>query len=360
MKALITGATGFLGKHLLKQLLARGEAVSLILRRDSAELAAHGVRVTIGDVLDRDSIARAAEGCDVILHCAGKVSRRREDAGLMHRVHVEGTKNTLDAAKAAGVKRVVVASTSGTVAVTEDPEEIRTESAPTPTNILSRFPYYLSKLYAEEIALEYSAPEPRGLERSSSALEVVAVCPTLLLGPGDMLGSSTTDVVDLLEERIPFAPAGGMSFVDARDAAAGMILAAEKGRAGERYLLHAQNLTLRAFADKVARIGGVNAPSIRMPRSPLLAKLGGQALEKLRDRLPSLPGVDPVTAEMSQFYWYVDSSKARTDLGWTSRDPMETLVDTIEDLRKRGVVWPRHSGSARGGAPASVVGREQA
>lgn len=338
MKALITGATGFLGKYLKKQLMQRGDAVSLLLRRDSAELAAHGVRVTIGDVLDPRSIERAAEGCDVIFHCAGKVSRRREDAGHLHRVHVEGTKNTLDAAKAAGVKRVVVASTSGTVAVTHDADEIRSESAPTPTDILSRFPYYLSKLYAEEIALE----------RSSKELEVVAVCPTLLLGPGDLLGSSTSDVVDLLEERIPFAPAGGMSFVDARDAATGMLLAAEKGKAGERYLLHAQNLTLRAFAEKIARIGGVKAPAIQLPRSPLLARLGGPTLERLRDKVPSLAGLDPITAEMSQYFWYVDSTKARTELGWTPRDPMETLVDTVEDLKKRGIVWPKH----RSGLPA--------
>lgn len=335
MKALITGARGFLGKHLMKQLIQRGTAVTILVRRDGnlpeAELAAHGVKVVIGDVMDRGSIEKAAEGCDVVYHCAGKVSRRREDAGKLHKVHVEGTKNVLDASKTAKVKRVVVASTSGTVAVTEDADEIRDESAPTPTDILSRFPYYLSKLYAEEIALE----------RSSAEMEVVAVCPTLLLGPGDMLGSSTSDVVDILEERVPFVPAGGMSFVDARDAATGMILAAEKGRAGQRYLLHGQNLTLRAFAEKIARIGEVKAPGIQLPRSPLLAKLGGRAIEKLRDKLPSLPGLDPVTAEMSQFFWYVDSTKARNELGWTSRDPMETLVDTVEDLKKRGVVWPR-------------------
>lgn len=337
MKALITGARGFLGKHLMKQLIHRGAAVTVLVRRDGglpeAELAANGVKVVIGDVLERGSIQKAAEGCDIVFHCAGKVSRRREDAGKLHRVHVEGTKNVLDAAKAAKVRRVVVASTSGTVAVSEDPNDVRDESAPTPTDILSRFPYYLSKLYAEEIALESAG--------SASDLEVVAVCPTLLLGPGDLLGSSTSDVVDLLEERVPFVPAGGMSFVDARDAATGMILAAEKGKSGHRYLLHAQNLTLRAFAEKIARIGEVKAPSIEIPRSPLLAKLGGRAIEKLRERLPSLPGLDPVTAEMSQFFWYVDSSKARTDLGWTSRDPMETLVDTVEDLKKRGVVWPR-------------------
>jgi dihydroflavonol-4-reductase len=331
MKAMITGATGFLGRHLLKQLVHRGDAVTAILRRDSAELAANGVRVVNGDVCDASSVARAAEGCEVVYHCAGKVSRKREDSGKLHKVHVEGTKTTLDAAKAAGVRRVVIASTSGVVAVSSDPNEVRDERAPTPTDILSRFPYYLSKLYAEEIALE----------RSTSGFEVVAVSPTLLLGPGDVLGSSTDDVVDILEERVPFVPAGGMSFVDARDAATVMNLAAEKGRAGERYLLHAQNLTLRAFAEKIARAGEVRAPSIRVPRSPLLARLGGEAIQKLKKKVPGLPGLDPITAEMAQFYWYVDSTKARTELGWSPRDPMDTILDTIADLRARGVVWPR-------------------
>jgi dihydroflavonol-4-reductase len=292
------------------------------------DLEQRGVRMVVGDVLDPRAVGDAAAGSDLLFHCAGKVSRKREDTGVMHEVHVRGTKVALDAAKAAGVRRAVVASTSGVVAVSESADKIPHEGSPTPVGIISRFPYYLSKLYAEQAALERNVP----------GFEVVAVCPTLLLGPGDVFGSSTGDVVDLLEGRVPVVPGGGMSFIDARDAAAAMILAAEKGKPGARYLVHAQNLTLRAFAERISRISGVKAPRISMPRSPLLARLGAEAANRMRLKLP---GVDPITAEMTQYFWYVDSTRARTELGFSPRDPMDTLADTVEDLKARGVVWPR-------------------
>jgi dihydroflavonol-4-reductase len=331
MNVLVTGSTGFLGRHLVSALLGKGMRVTALVRRPEPELEARGVSVALGDVLDRASVERAASGCEAVFHCAGKVSRRREDAGELRKVHVEGTKIVLDAAQTAGVRRAVVASTSGVVAVSGDPDEVRDESAPTPTDILARFPYYLSKLYAEEAALERSAPE----------FDVIAVCPALLLGPGDVHGSSTSDVVDLLERRIPFVPAGGISIVDARDAAEAMILALEKGKAGARYLVHSQNLTLRAFAERIARVSGVEAPSFGLPRSPLLARLGAEAADRLKVKLPAIPALDPVTAEMAQYYWYVDSTRARTELGFSPRDPMDTIADTVDDLKARGVAWPR-------------------
>jgi len=330
-KAFVTGATGFLGGHLVDALLARGASVTALVRKTSPELEAKGVHQVIGDVLDREAIAKAAVGHDALYHAAGMVSRQRSDAGALHEVNVKGTIATLEGAKAAGIHRAVVASTSGVVAVTEDADEVRTESSPTPTAIVSRFPYYLSKLYAEEAALERNAP----------GFEVIAVSPALLLGPGDRLGSSTGDVVDLLERRVPFIPAGGISFVDARDAALAMILAFDKGKPGARYLVHAQNLTLRAFAERIARISGVKAPRVAVPRSPLFARLGAEAADRLRGNLPALPAMDPVTAEMAQYYWYVDSSRARTELGFSPRDPMDTLAETVEDLKARGVAWPR-------------------
>ena len=328
LKAFVTGPTGFLGRHLVAALLERGAKVTALVQKPDTDLEQRGVRVVVGDVLDPRSVGDAAAGSEILFHCAGKVSRKREDTGVMHEIHVRGTKVALDAAKAAGITRAVVASTSGVVAVSESADKIPNEASPTPLAIISRFPYYLSKLYAEQAALERNVP----------GFEVVAVCPTLLLGPGDVFGSSTGDVVDLLEKRVPVVPGGGMSFVDARDAALGMLLAAEKGKPGTRYLLHSQNLTLRAFAERISRISGVRAPSIGMPRSPLLARLGAEAADRLRVKLP---GVDPITAEMSQYFWYVDSTRARTELGFSPRDPMDTLSDTVADLKARGVVWPR-------------------
>lgn len=326
---LVTGSTGFLGTHLIDRLLSRGHRVVALCRHDAPDLAAKGAVVLLGDVLDGASVKSAAEGCEGVFHCAGRVSRRREDAEALYRVHVEGTKTTLDACREAGVKRAVLASTSGTVAVSRAPE-VLDETAPAPTELLAGWPYYRSKLYAERAALDRNGP----------GFEVVSVNPSLLLGPGDIHGSSTSDVVSFLEQKVPFVPAGGIAFVDARDAAEAMILAMEKGRAGQRYLINAANMTLEAFFGRLSRISGVPAPKLRAPRSVLLAKAGAELIKRAQKHVPLNVELDAVSAEMAQYYWYVDASKARKELGFTHRDPMETLSETIEDLRARGVVWP--------------------
>ena len=330
-RLLITGATGFLGRHLVTALRASGHDVVALCRNDEPDLAALGVQVHRGDVLDAASVRAAATGCEALFHCAGKVSRRPEDAEELYRIHVDGTKTTLDACRVAGVRRVVLASTSGVVAVTEDANDVRDERAEAPMSLLSRWPYYRSKLYAERAAFDRSGP----------GFEVVSVNPTLLLGPGDVHGSSTGDVVSFLEEKVPFVPAGGLSFVDARDAAEAMILALARGRAGERYLISACNLTVATFFARLERLSGVPAPRLRTPRSLLLARAGASLLERLSRHLPIDAQVDRISAEMAQCFWYVDATRARTELGWVPRDPGDTLADTVADLRARGVVWPK-------------------
>jgi len=319
MKILVTGSTGFLGTHLVRALQTHGHEVVPFSRS------------TGGDVLDGDSVRRAAEGCAAAMHCAGRVSRRPEDAEALYRLHVEGTKTTLDACAEAGVTRVVIASTSGTVAVSDDPDHIGKEDDPPPVGIVSRWPYYRSKLFAERAALERNRP----------GFEVVSVNPSLLLGPGDVHGSSTEDVRMFLEGALPAIPAGGLSFVDARDAAEAMRLALERGRAGERYLVGACNLSMKDFFGRLSRISGVKAPWLPMPRSREIARLGASLMERLAARVGVPARIDSVSVEMAQCFWYLDAGKAEGELGWTARDPGVTLHDTVEDLRARGVVWPR-------------------
>lgn len=331
-RVLVTGATGFLGAHLVANLLERGDDVVALCRGEGPDVVVGGrvATVALGDVLDAESVRRAAAGCEGVYHAAGRVSRDASDAEALHRLHVEGTKTTLDACKAAGVRRAVVASTSGTVAVSDDEDRVSTETDETPIGLLNRWPYYRSKLFAERAALE----------RNTSDFEVISVNPTLLLGPGDRRGSSTEDVRLFLERRIPAVPPGGLSYVDVRDAALGMVLAMERGRPGARYLLGASNVTLREFFARLERISGVSAPSLPLPRAPGFAKVGTALAEKLLARLGvSLP-IDPVSFDMAQFYWYLDASLAEAELGWFARDPMLTLADTVRDLQERGVVWP--------------------
>jgi dihydroflavonol-4-reductase len=321
--------------------------VVALCRHDEPELEELGVQVERGDVLDPASIQRALceGGCAGIYHAAGKVSRRREDAEELYRVHVEGTKHVVRAARAAGVRRVVVASTSGTCAVRETPD-LSTEDDQVPIALLARWPYYRSKLFAEEAARA----------ASDAALEVVSVNPSLLLGPGDERGSSTEDVRLFLERRIPATPGGGLSFVDVRDAATGMLLAMEKGRPGARYLLGAANWTMREFFRRLARVSGgaTRAPLLPLPRitqasarfAPELARASAEVASGLLRLLGQPMPIDPVSFEMAQYFWYVDPTRAETELGWAARDPMETLAATVDDLLRRGVAY---DGSGRRG-----------
>lgn len=330
MRVLVTGATGFLGSHVAHALEARGHEVVPF------------ARALGGDVLDSRGVARAATDCRAVLHCAGRVSRKPEDAEALYDLHVRGTKTVLDACAEVGVERAVVASSSGTVAVSDDPEHIGREGDPAPIGIVSRWPYYRAKLFAERAAMD----------RNRLGFEVVSVNPSLLLGPGDERGSSTEDVRTFLEGVVPAVPAGGLSFVDVRDAAEAMVLALEGGRAGERYLVGACNLTVRDFFARLSRISGVPAPWLPMPRSREIARIGARAMERLASRIGFVPRVDATSVEMAQCFWYVDSSKAERELAWKARDPNVTLHDTVEDLRARGVVWPRAESAPNGVYPA--------
>jgi dihydroflavonol-4-reductase len=281
------------------------------------------------DVLDEAAVTASARGADGAFLVTGRVSRHRDDAELLHRDNVLGTESALRGLRAAGIRRVVVASTSGTLAVSRDGEQIADESCRAPLELIARWPYYRTKLYAERAALDANKP---------GELEVVVVNPSLLLGPGDLRESSTGDVRLFLERSIPATPSGGMAFVDARDAAVGMLQAFEKGRAGERYLLNAKNMTIAAFFQRLERISGVKAPLLKMPSSRPVAlglnQLFTKAVEAIGGRAP----VDAVSVEMAQYFWYCSAEKAERELGFVARDAGETLRDTVEDLVKRKVV----------------------
>jgi dihydroflavonol-4-reductase len=224
------------------------------------------------------------------------------------------------------VKRVVHVSTSGTVAVSEDPDFVATEDDETPLGLIARWPYYRTKLFAEQTAME--------LGEQLRGLEVVVVNPTLLLGPGDVRASSTDDVRRFLDRRIPAVPPGGLSFVDVRDAAAATVTALERGEAQRRYLLGACNLTLRAFFGKLERASGVDAPRLDLPRVRGLDRVLSSVASRL-EKVIGTAALDPVSLEMAFCTWYLDASRAERELDFHPRDPMDTLLDTVEDVRGR-------------------------
>jgi dihydroflavonol-4-reductase len=322
VSVLVTGATGFLGEHLCRVLVEQGRVVRGLARSRSGVLAELGVEHVRGDVLDGPELDRALEGMDAVFHLAGAVSRDPDDAQRMMRLHVDGTRRVLDRMAAAGIPRMILASTSGTIGVSKD-EEILDETAPYAEQIVAGWPYYASKIYQERLAFEHG---------TRLGIEVVAVNPSLLLGPGDRRLSSTGDVRKFIKRKVPVVPDGGISFVDARDAAAATASALNNGRAGERYLLGGPNWTMKEFFGRLGRVANVAPPRLKLPAK--WNRWGASLVEELYRHRGKEPPVDRISVEMSEHFWWIDSSKAERELGFAARDPQLTLVDTVAYLRQ--------------------------
>ena len=322
-KLLVTGATGFLGTHLIERLLAaESPRIRVLARSKAPELQERGVEVVEGSILDESACVTALEGVSAVYHLAGQVSRNPDDGAALYKVHVQGTSILCRAAKKAGVERIVLASTSGTIAVTENGDTIPDESFAPPLKLIGKWPYYTSKLYQEETARRECQGGP----------ELVILNPSLLLGPGDKRLSSSEDVLRLLASEIPVIPPGGVNFVDVRDAAAAFESALSRGRAGERYLLGGPNWSFETFFAKLSRLGGVKGPRVKLPER--IYSFAGRAVDAFYRQWDRTPPVDRVSVEMGQRFWWLDPSKAERELGFQARDPYETLYDTVAYIKK--------------------------
>src|ERR671910_378294 len=321
---LITGGTGFLGSHIVRQLIEDGAKDVRVMATSIPDwLVDLGVETFQGSITSAEDNKRAVEGISEIYHLAGKVSREKKDAREMYEVHVEGTRLLCDAAKAAGVKTIILASTSGTIAVTKDGDVVPDETYPVPLDIISRWPYYASKAYQEMAALE---------RFNGKGLRLVIMNPSLLLGPGDDRLSSTKVVLDFMARKINAVPTGGLSFVDARDAADTFRSAMKKGRHGERYLMGAANWTFSKFFGRLERLTKISAPKFALPSN--LAIAGSKLVDSLFKQWNFASPVEPGAIEMAQYYWYLNCGKAARELGFRPRDPGETLHDTVTYVRE--------------------------
>jgi len=305
VRALVTGAAGFIGGHVARALDEAGCEVRALDRQ-------------LGDdVLDADAVARAADGCDAIFHLAAVYSYARRDAEAMLRVNVEGTRAVLDAAARSGVKRVVMTSSCATCGPV--PGRPATEDDHPPAWELG-IVYKRSKIDSEELALQAA----RG------GLDVVVVNPTTPVGPGDARPTPTGAMVaGVASGRIRAFTNTAINVVDVRDVAAGHLLALERGRTGERYLLGGEDVTLREAFAMIARHAGRTPPRVSVPWPVALgaAWTADRAL-RLAGREPKLLNLDET--RLARVPMRFSCAKAERELGYTHRSADEALRDAVE------------------------------
>jgi dihydroflavonol-4-reductase len=315
MKALVTGATGFVGYHVARFLSGKGVAVRALVRRgsDRQALDALGVETVEGDVRDYDSVLMALHGCNSLYHLAADYRLWVPDPATMYEINVRGTRNVMEAALRRGVERVVYTSTVGALTARSDGRPADEE---TPVGIEEMVGHYKrSKFIAEN--------EVRGF--IGKGLPAVIVNPSTPVGPMDRRPTPTGKmIVDFLNGRMPAYLNTGLNFVDVEDVAEGHWLAAERGRTGERYILGNRNITLREFFEILGRAAGRSAPRVRLPYLPVLvAAYVDEAISRLiPGRCPAIPltGV-----RMARKYMYFDVSKAVRELNMPQR-PVEGAI----------------------------------
>ncbi len=305
MSTLVTGATGFLGSHVARLLAARGAPLRLLTRAssDTRALAGLAAEQVIGDLRDTASLAAALRGIRTVFHVAADYRLWSRNPRELYDSNVAGTRNLLHAARQAGVEKLIYTSTVATMAV-HRPGLLPDESVDARLDEMIGH-YKRSKYLAEQEAMN----------AARAGLPVVVVNPTAPVGPGDWKPTPTGKiVVDFLQGAMPAYLDTGLNIVPVEDCAAGHLLAAEKGKIGERYILGGENLTLKEILDKLAAASGRPAPRIRMPHAvAFVAACVGTAVARLLGREPQIP-LDGV--RMARHKMWVDDSKARRELGF--------------------------------------------
>ncbi len=318
MTTLVTGATGLVGSHVTRLLVARGDAVRVLVRERSPldELDGLEVELAYGDVLDRASVRRAMRGVQRLFHVAG-ITSLRASADRVFAVNVGGTRIVLEEALRAGVARAVHTSSVAAVGPavrgsTADEDQVFRAGR-------YGLPYVNAKHEAELEAMRLAA----------HGLPVVIVNPAHVFGAGDRHRSSTELVRRFLRGSIPAYVDGALNIVDAEDVAQGHLLADERGEVGERYILGNRNFTLdRLFAD-LARLSGVEPPALKLPLAAALA------LARAAELAPGRPAVTTVEVRASSLWWAFRSTKAKRELDWRPAHHEDTLQTTIDWYRER-------------------------
>jgi dihydroflavonol-4-reductase len=320
---LVTGASGFVGWQVARLLLERGYRVRALVRPSSSIPELDIERVS-GDLRDPASLERAMAGCGVVFHVAADYRLWSKDPAEMYRSNVDGTRNILLASKAAGVERFVYTSTVGCIGV--PPGGIGDERQPVSLQGMAG-PYKRSKYLAEQVALEFAA----------EGFPVVIVNPTAPMGDHDFKPTPTGQIVlDFLNGAMPAYIDTGLNVVNVRDVAMGHLLACEKGKVGERYILGSENLTLGQILKELARITGMRAPTVKLP---YFAAYTAGMITTAWAHLTGLPPRVPLEAvRMAKTKMWVSHEKAARELGYSPSPAECALKDAatwFEDWRAK-------------------------
>lgn len=319
---LVTGATGFVGWHVARRLLERGERVRALVRDPARLRELDDVERFQGDLRDPESLEKAVEGCGVVYHVAADYRLWARDPREMYRSNVEGTRHLLNAARRTGIERVVYTSTVGCIGI----PKAGFGDEQTPVGIEQmQGPYKRSKFLAEQVALEFAG----------NGLPVVIVNPTAPVGDHDFKPTPTGKiVVDFVRGAMPAFLDTGLNVVDVRDVAVGHLLACERGRIGERYILGAENLTLERIFGMLANIVGKPAPKVRIPYAVAYAAgVISTAWAGVTGKEPLAP-LDGV--KMARKKMWVRTDKAVQELGYAPGAPEGALKRAVEWFRANG------------------------
>ena len=331
MTTLVTGASGFLGSHVTRQLVARAETVRVLLRASSNNraIADLPLEYVTGDLRDAASLARALSGVTRVFHVAADYrlwAKRKQD---IYDSNVGGTKNLLDAAKRAGVSQFVYTSTVATIAVDrpEHPNEF------TDAKLAEMVGHYKrSKWQAERLVLD----------SAKQGFPAIVAMPTTPVGPWDWKPTPTGKIIlDFLNGKMPGYVETGLNFVGVEECAAGHLLVSDKGKVGERYLLGAENLTLKEMLDTLAKITGLSAPKLKIPHGLALGvAYANTVFSRLLGREPGIP-VEGV--KIAQHMMFVNAKRAQKELGFKPGSVAAALERAVRWYAENGYVSPRRA-----------------
>ncbi len=322
----VTGATGFIGSHVARLLVARGDRVRALARNSSPRDNIDHLKceIVVGDLTDAMSLTRCVQGCRKVFHVGADYRLWARNPQEIYANNVAGTRNLLSACCEAGVEKVVYTSTVGTIGMRTDGVPANEDSPVSLDDMIGH--YKRSKFMAEQVAREFAA----------SGLPVVIVNPTTPVGAGDIKPTPTGKIIlDFIEGRMPAYVDTGLNFVPVEDVARGHLLADERGRLGERYILGGENWSLEELLDALARISGRRTPRVRIPwfAARMAASVDNFVMGTVLRREPFIPkeGV-----QMARYKMYVSSEKARDELGYSPSPIEQALREAVDYYRN---VW---------------------